>query len=266
MKDVRVLFLGNSHTFFNDMPQIFKMFCQESGAYRTDVSMLAHPGVTFGWHLSQGSDLRFSMLYGGYDYIILQQAAHSPCPSKGETVADGTKIINLARENGVTPLITVPWAERHDPAHQAEMYDIYSELAAQTGTRFSPVGQVFERVLKEHPEIDLYWHDGEHCSPYGSYVVAATVFSRLFERSPEGLPARSFSNMSGTKEEMAQVKALMDAAKAQPEKKELMAQAWAEYKAHFHFLYEKEALPMELDGDKCAILQKLVWEEVSKVL
>ena len=91
MKKLRVLFVGNSHTYFNDSPVVFKTLVEAGQDAEVEVSMQAHPGVTYGWHLSQGAELRFALMHGNYDYVLLQQAAHSPCPSPEETIADGKK-------------------------------------------------------------------------------------------------------------------------------------------------------------------------------
>ena len=77
---MKVLFIGNSHTFYNDMPQIFKNICDEKGK-DVEVAMQAFGGKTYGWHYGQMTELRFALLHGGFDYIVMQQAAHSPCPS-----------------------------------------------------------------------------------------------------------------------------------------------------------------------------------------
>ena len=116
---MKVLFLGNSHTFFNDMPQIFKNICAEKGK-DVEVGMLAHPGVTYGWHYKQFTDLRFALMWGGYDYIVMQQAAHSPCPEKEETLADGEKIIELAREIEFGQLVVT--IKRGVPVHVDEVH------------------------------------------------------------------------------------------------------------------------------------------------
>lgn len=263
MKNLRVLFLGNSHTFYNDMPQIFKELC-EAGGDHAEVTMQAHGGVTYNWHFSQKWELRFAMLHGNYDYLVMQQAAHSPCPSKEETVRDGSALIDMARGAGVTPLVTIPWAERRDPPHQAEMYDIYGTLAQEKKVLCSPVGQVFERVFNEHPDIDLYWVDGEHCSPYGSYVNACVHYAQIVGKSPVGLPAMSYTCVTGTKEDMDQVQAMLAAAGANPENPQLKADAMAEYRRCFRAIMDQDAIRVELDADKTRLLQELCWEEVQK--
>ena len=39
------------------------------------------------------------------------------------------------------------------------------------------MGELFERF--RGTEIELYWKDGEHASPYGSYLIAATFAALL---------------------------------------------------------------------------------------
>lgn len=190
---MKVLFLGNSHTFFNDMPQIFKNICAEKGK-DVEVAMLAHPGVTYGWHYKQFTDLRFALMWGGFDYIVMQQAAHSPCPSKEETLEDAGKIIELARKFNVTPIQTMPWAEKRDPAHQLNMYDIYNTLSKKYNVKLTVAGNVFEEVFKNYPEIDMYYEDGEHASPYGSYVIAMATYAAIFNDTVKGLKDESYSN------------------------------------------------------------------------
>jgi len=175
MEKLRVLFVGNSHTFFNDMPTIFQMFCRENGI-DAEVVMQAHPGVHLSWHLSQQWELRYGLVQGHFDYMVFQQAAH-PCPPMEETLQDGSKIVELARAQGVKPIATITWCERRFPENQQKMYEIFDALREKTGICCSPVGQVYQRVEREEKDIDLYWVDGEHASLYGSYVIAACAFA-----------------------------------------------------------------------------------------
>lgn len=222
---MRVLFLGNSHTFFNDMPQTFKQLAESAGV-PTEVSMIAHGGRTFAWHLQEAVELRFALLYGQYDYLIIQQAAHFPPepPTPEETLKDVLTIVDMAKAVGATVIPTVTWAERHIPENQSAMNRAYNLVMAEAGLRCSPAGQVFMRVKQEYPEIDMYFEDGAHCSPYGSYGVACCVFSQIFGRSPEGLPNRGFRTS-----------------------------------------FDMSDAATELDADKCAILQRLAWEETQRI-
>ena len=68
-KSLSILFVGNSHTYYNDMPQLLKTMAEDDG-YDCSVTMLAHPG----WFLAQHAaepEARFNILYGKYDYVVL---------------------------------------------------------------------------------------------------------------------------------------------------------------------------------------------------
>lgn len=60
-------------------------------------------------------------------------------------------------------------------------------LAERYGALLAPVGTLFAAVNAAHPEINLYWRDGAHASPAGSYLIAATLAACLLH--PESLDA-----------------------------------------------------------------------------
>ena len=254
---MKVLFIGNSHTFYNDMPQIFKNICDEKGK-DVEVAMQAFGGKTYGWHYGQMTELRFALMHGGFDYIIMQQAAHSPCPAKEETLADGGKIIELARKFGVTPIQTMPWAEKRDPNHQKGMYDIYNTLSEMYGVKLAYAGNVFEDVFYNHPEIDMYWKDGEHASPYGSYTIAMSVYAAIFGESVKGLAPNSYNTYPVTDEGWAAIKDAFAALGKDPNNAELQAKASALYKENVSVVMDKEEAFFPLDPEKAVILQELV--------
>lgn len=255
---MKILFLGNSHTYYNDMPQIFANICKERGK-DVDVAMQAQSGVTYGWHYGKLIELRFALMYGGYDYIIMQQAAHSPCPSKEETLADGMKIIELARRYGVVPIQTMPWAEKRSPEHQYEMYEIYEELAEKAGVRINPVGRIFEDIFNNYPEINMYWLDGEHASEYGSYAAALCTYATIFAESVKGVSPKSyytypaFSGKPGMRYPARTLRLRLVLATERLQKRQ--TRLWNE-KAK-PVLDEKEAERV-LDTDKAEIIQELV--------
>ena len=104
----------------------------------------------------------------------------------GKTVGE---FIALCRAAGTRPALLMTWAEKAHPEDQAIMTEVYQKMAAEHDALLIPVGQVWETVRREHPEIELYWTDGKHASVYGSYLVAATVYATLTGKSAKDLPA-----------------------------------------------------------------------------
>ncbi len=182
----KVLFIGNSHTFFNDMPELFARFCELDGE-KPEVTMLAYPGKYLDWHMSEYFATRFNILYGHYDYCIIQQGAH-PFPEVESTFTNGKRIIGMCRTAGTTPVIVMTWAEKRFPENQQKMIDCYTKLAAETDSLLSPVGLVWQKLQATNPEIELYWKDGEHASIYGDYLIAACNYAVVTGKKDLDLP------------------------------------------------------------------------------
>ncbi|MBQ2690247.1 MAG: hypothetical protein IJG05_09250 [Solobacterium sp.] len=183
---MKVLFIGNSHIFFNDMPELFARFCELDGE-KPEVTMLAYPGKYLDWHMQEYFPTRFNILYGNYDYCIIQQGAH-PFPEVESTFTNGKRIIEMCRTAGTKPVIVMTWAEKRFPENQQKMIDCYTKLAAETDTLLSPVGLIWQKLQKTNPEIELYWKDGEHASIYGDYLIAACNYAIVTGKKDLDLP------------------------------------------------------------------------------
>lgn len=174
---MRVLFIGNSHTYFNDMPRTFSRMVETLTGERPEVTMLAYSNKDLAWHREEYFAVRFAILYGRYDYCVLQQQAH-PFPDEQTTFENAKRIIRLCEAAGAQPVVYMTWAMRGAPEVTQQMADCYRRLAAACSALLAPVGERFEAVQAAHPEIDLFWHDGAHASAYGDYLIAA-IFAAL---------------------------------------------------------------------------------------
>lgn len=189
---MRVLFVGNSHTYFNDMPELFARMCERLTGEKPEVSMLAFSGRPLAWHRKEYFSIRFALLHGDFDYCVLQQQAH-PFPDEEETRAAAKSIIQLCIKAGAKPVLFATWAKRAEPDMAETMSRFYRTLSEETGALLAPIGDLFAKVQAEHPEIDLYWKDGAHASPYGSWLCAA-AFAALMcgSRGIAELPCDGF--------------------------------------------------------------------------
>lgn len=188
MRDIRVLFVGNSHTYMNDMPHFFEEVYERTTLCRADAAMLAFSGKHLQWHMDEFFSLRYALLYGGYDYCVLQQAAH-PFPPEEETLADGQRAAALCRAGGVTPVFYMTWAEKQLPENQRKMTDVYTHLHESTpASMLAPAGMVWQAVREKHPEVELYAPDGEHASPCGDVLIAAVLCATIARTADVRLP------------------------------------------------------------------------------
>jgi hypothetical protein len=185
---MKILFVGNSHTFFNDMPRTFACLWEAATGEKIFPMLICHPGMGFDYHVKEYFECRFDLLYGGFDYCIFQQKAH-PFAGTDQDLESGKRLAALARAGSVRPVFALTWAEQRFPEHQAEMNAFHERLCRETGALLSPVGLVWQRVLETRPDVPLYWQDGEHASVYGDYLIACTHVRLLSGRSCLDLPS-----------------------------------------------------------------------------
>lgn len=197
----KVLFIGNSHTYMNDMPELTRRMIEDTTGESCEVFMLAYSARPLKWHLEEEYfAVRFNILHGGYDYCVIQEQAH-PMPPEKDTIRCMDRIIKLCKEAGTTPIVFETWAEKAKPENQAEMNRRYRAIAEQNGVLLAPIGEVWECALQELSEspyadrYDLYYRDGAHASAVGDYLVATVLTKVITGKLPKGdfLTAFDFS-------------------------------------------------------------------------
>lgn len=179
---MRVLFIGNSHTYVNDMPELFAGMAREKGI-PCEVTMIAHGG----WFLHQHQkepDVRFNILFGNYDYVVLQEHAH-PFGPESVMIEAAKEISKWIREAGSIPVAYMTWAEKENEAGQQQMTDAYRRMAVETGAVLAPVGEEWWKYKHAHPEVEMYASDGEHASLEGSTLAARILLEAIQEKEQE---------------------------------------------------------------------------------
>ena len=181
----KILFIGNSHTYMNDMPELVREMIENATGEACEVFMLAYPGKTLKWHIAEEYfSERFNILHGGYDYCVIQEQAH-PMPLQEETEEYAAGIIRLCRKADTIPVIVETWAEKIKPENQAEMNRRYRKIAIEQKVLLAPVGEVWEKVLHSAGDTELYFRDGEHASYIGDYLAAMTIAKTITGRLPD---------------------------------------------------------------------------------
>ena len=182
----KILFIGNSHTYMNDMPELVRQMIENITGEPCEVFMLAYSGRPLKWHMEEEYfSVRFNLLCGGYDFCVIQEQAH-PMTLEEDTVKYTDQIIRLCRKADTIPVIYETWAEKIRPENQAEMTRRYREIALKQNALLAPVGEVFEKAsaaLKDR--ADLYFRDGEHASPVGDYLAAMVIARTITGKLPD---------------------------------------------------------------------------------
>lgn len=187
---MRILFIGNSHTHFNDMPfQVREMIRLRKGSDACEVWSVTVGGKPLSWHGEEAGTIQ-ALRQFEWDHVVLQQVTH---PFGGyEEVAEGfAKLQPHIRKSGADVTFNMTWKEKNAPDEQQVRVDAaFTRLIETYSLRAAPVSKAWTQIRNEHPEIELYNPDESHASPAGSYLAACVFFATFTGESPVGLPAR----------------------------------------------------------------------------
>ena len=181
--DLKILFLGNSHTFYNDLPLLVRKKAEADGL-RADVAMIAHGGWYLFQHMREPETV-FNLVYGRYDYVVLQEHSH-PFDRTGDYRIAAAALCGLIRKGGAVPVIYATWAEKAKPENQEVMNRVNREIAEENGALLAVVGESWQKARESRPDADFYASDGAHASPAGSGYAAEVIWKTIREHRNGG--------------------------------------------------------------------------------
>lgn len=124
--------------------------------------------------------MRFNILYGKYDYVVLQEHAHPFGPE--EKYRDAVLALNKwIREAESKPVIYECWARENEPEKQQSMNDIHRAVAKEIGAILAPVGENWWTYKHSWPDLKIYAEDGAHASLAGSDFAAKYIWTVIEE-------------------------------------------------------------------------------------
>ncbi len=198
----KVLFIGNSYTINNDLPQIVKDLAASVGDNLTFQASII-PSYSLKEHSTNTSTLNL-IRQGGWDYVVLQEYSQNPSnllPWVEENVYPYAQFldseINTYNPNAET-IFYITWGRRDGDAERCPynpavctyegMDDLtrerYMYMAQAYHAIASPVGPVWRNLRQNHPAIELYDPDGSHPTEAGSYAAACSFYTAIFRKDP----------------------------------------------------------------------------------
>ncbi len=184
----RILFVGNSLTYVNDVPGILQALADSAGGEQLAVASWALPNYALIDHWTDGQVQR-EIAEGGWAWVVMQQG-WTPAGVYRDTLRLATQNFGVEiAKIGAKPALYQTWppnGRRGDFPGSIESYEL---AAADVNGVLFPVARAWLAAWERDPTLQLY-SDGLHASPAGSYLAALVMYARIFERSPVGLPAR----------------------------------------------------------------------------
>ena len=199
-----VLFIGNSYTYYNDLPDLVKEIALSFGD--TLVHESSTPGGSnFNAH-STNSQTLSKINQQQWDYVVLQAQSQEPSFSPSQVASDTYPYAEilvdyiLANSSCTEPLFFMTWGRKYGDQSNCQFYppvctylgmqqrlrESYLDMSFLHNASCSPVGMAWKKSIAIDSTIDLYSADNSHPSIYGSYLAACTFYASIFKKSAVG--------------------------------------------------------------------------------
>lgn len=186
-KTVRVLFIGNSLTYVNNLPRMVQALVESAGgAWKLEYEMIASAGATLEYHWTSGIALD-SIRKKEWDFVVLSDQSTRPYVQP-DLFLQYARLFNeeIAARGAITLFYLTP-ANKPVAVNQPRITAAYVDVARELKAEVAPVGVAWQHALQAHPYPDLYLSDGVHPTPRGTYLSACVFYASIFGRGAAGL-------------------------------------------------------------------------------
>ena len=196
------LFIGNSYTFYNDMPLMVASMAASTGdALQAESSAIS--GYSLEEHATNAGTLS-KIQEGGWDFVVLQDHSQRPALEQSyveeHTFPFAEELVEETREYSPCAEIFFynTWGRKNGDDQYCptipevctytgmddRLQQSYRQMADDNNAMLSPVAQVRRQIREQYPEIELYDADQSHPTLVGSYVSAVTFYTVIFRKDP----------------------------------------------------------------------------------
>lgn len=174
---INILFIGNSLTYTNNLPQLVKNVAQKQGM-EVHTEMLALPNYALEDHWKDGT-IQERIRSGIFDFVIVQQGPSSQKDGRVMLLDYGARIKTLCDKYGYKLVFFMVWPAKDNWHTFAGVINNYTEAAATTQSILCPVGLEWKKYMESTLNYGYYGADQFHPSMQGSQVAAEVIFTAL---------------------------------------------------------------------------------------
>ena len=177
---ISVLFLGNSLTYWNDLPRMTQELAKgERRPIRAASVTRGGASLDQLWFETKALE---QLWLEHWDYVVVQERSGRAPHERGELFHRYLGMFaSEIRKSGAQPLIYMTWL----PSEAAANEKLFRNAAVRARAKLVPAGIAWATLTRAGMKLD---DDGTHPNIAGSYLVACSVFSTIYDRQAPVTP------------------------------------------------------------------------------
>lgn len=174
----KILFVGNSLTYTNDLPNIL---VEIGNGFDKNITteMVCKPNYAIVDHLDEGI-IQQKITTEKYDYVIIQQGPSSQKKGREMLLDTGKKLRKLCEKYGAKLGYYMVWPSKRYYFTFDKVIANHTEAAEKNNALLFPVGKYWKQYEAQKPRTSLYGPDQFHPSKAGSFFAALVIFKGLY--------------------------------------------------------------------------------------
>lgn len=173
-----ILFLGNSLTYYNDLPEMVEQAAQAAGV-NLRIGSVALPNVAVIDHADGLTTARAAIAAQRWDLVVLQQGPTPEGICRDTLVLGAERLEPLVRAAGGTIAVLAPWTRISVPEFLPEARRSAVLAANAVSGRVLYVGDAWRLAAARYGALRLHSADGYHPDPTGSWLAALLIVEQL---------------------------------------------------------------------------------------
>lgn len=181
----RLLFIGNSLTYANDLPARVCALARAAGRPAVCESV-AKPDYSLEDHWNDRDARR--AIARGWDLVVLQQGPSALPESRVLLVEFARRFDVEIRKTGARTALYMVWPSRGRRADFDRVSESYAIAAAAVDGLLLPVGDAWQSAWAIDPSLTLYGPDGLHPSSTGTHLASLAIYRGIFNEPAPASP------------------------------------------------------------------------------
>lgn len=180
--DIPMLFMGNSHTSSNALPEMVAALVRGARPGRT-VQAVEAPAWMFLQQRAIDPPSLALLRATRWTYVVLQAQEYSSSGQFTYPIDGAVDLVRQSRAQGALPILFPEWP-RAGINETQRIYDLHLSIAAQAPACVPPIPQAWDLARARHPDLTLHAPDGNHAAPAGSLLAAMIITATMTGVSP----------------------------------------------------------------------------------
>lgn len=177
---LNILFIGNSLTYTNDLPQLVKKNAKQKGI-EINTTMIAFPNYAIEDHWNDGQ-IQILISRNKFDFVILQQGPSSQSDGRKMLIEYGKKYSSLCKLNETKLCYFMVWPSLNYYHTFDDVIKNHKDAASINNSILLPVGKIWKDYIDFTKDKKYYGFDGFHPSIKGSQTAAKIIVEHLLQQ------------------------------------------------------------------------------------